>query len=228
MEDSPSSAFAAIMDAAEDDENAAYSGLTLLSCIPVLEEEGPTAKVANPDRVGLRPPMNEARGSVKLLSNTAATTAHSSQSAYVYYCTQYGIRPNSGVISILPSMVGSFTLQELNLSGNFVGDRGLLPLLEVIRLNRSLHTLRLRDNGLRNSGVECLVDMALGHPGLRNLDLGSNHITLGGAKVLLELVRTNHRIQTLLLGGTRIDEQFRQAIANLLKQRNSSTPASAS
>eukprot|EP00995_Heteronema_vittatum_P008752 NODE_399_length_1408_cov_353.530537_g295_i0.p1 GENE.NODE_399_length_1408_cov_353.530537_g295_i0~~NODE_399_length_1408_cov_353.530537_g295_i0.p1 ORF type:complete len:234 (+),score=60.80 NODE_399_length_1408_cov_353.530537_g295_i0:171-872(+) len=221
-----------IFRVAEADNVAALSGLNLLS--QLCQEEGmditPMACSAGANgrldakRVGLRPPTNEYRDEINLL-DAEASTRLSLREIYQYYCTAYKCKPNSKLLSQLPTAVGPLSMRELTLSENLVGDRGILPVLELVRLNPQLHTLWLPDNGLRNTAVECLVHMALEHPSLTDIDLSNNRITLGAGKVLQELARKNNRLVRINLSGTRIDEQLQARIQQRLDQNQAQNRA---
>eukprot|EP01006_Ploeotia_vitrea_P024029 TRINITY_DN56742_c0_g1_i2.p1 TRINITY_DN56742_c0_g1~~TRINITY_DN56742_c0_g1_i2.p1 ORF type:complete len:291 (+),score=12.35 TRINITY_DN56742_c0_g1_i2:38-910(+) len=263
---------------AEEDLHRPYSGLTLLSqvCIEEGLEVQPMgsqftgskyARVSK--RVGLRPPINEARTQITLLTNNEVAD-RSCREIYQYYCKQYKTKPNSLLLSWvycgdamvaeplcttnhlklkvplaqshlsiscfmsfvaclgritlhhlhqqLPADKGVFTLQDMELNGNFIGDRGILPLLEVARLNPQLKRMSLHNNGIKNSGVECLVHMCLEHQGLSSLDLSHNRISLGSGKVLQELAKKNKNMVNIVVNDTRIDEQLQQRIEARVKQ----------
>ena len=172
---------------AEDEGNSKpFAGLSLLSQVCVEEEIPGTHMITAVDsipackRVGLRKPCNEERERVVLMDSVVG---HSLRSVYLYYCKEYRSKPNSTLFRSLSDAPGDFTLAHLDCTGNFIGDKGLLPLLEVVRLCASCTRLSLPDNGIKNSGVECLVHMVLEHPALRELDLSNNRLTLGAGKV---------------------------------------------
>eukprot|EP01062_Namystynia_karyoxenos_P003642 TRINITY_DN11304_c0_g1_i1.p1 TRINITY_DN11304_c0_g1~~TRINITY_DN11304_c0_g1_i1.p1 ORF type:complete len:242 (+),score=75.25 TRINITY_DN11304_c0_g1_i1:150-875(+) len=210
-----------------DDEGQTkpFAGLALLSQVCAEERVPGTHVIASQlavavpqRRVGLRPPCNEERDRLQELGRLlGATAGEHLRGIYLYYCAEYGTKPNSTLSRALPSDVGVFDLEELNCAGNFVGDRGVLPLLEVVRCCRGLRALHLPDNGIKNAGVECIVHMALEHPALEELDLSRNRITLGAGKVLHELARKNPRIRKIDVGGTRIDDQLHARIQAAVK-----------
>merc|ERR1711976_975282 len=88
-------------------------------------------------RVGLRPPINERRTEIELISDSLLPE-YSCRDVYKYYCKQYKTRPNSLIMLQLPDTKGSFNLEALELNDNFVGDAGILPILEVARVNKGL------------------------------------------------------------------------------------------
>eukprot|EP01065_Artemidia_motanka_P014986 TRINITY_DN18849_c0_g1_i1.p1 TRINITY_DN18849_c0_g1~~TRINITY_DN18849_c0_g1_i1.p1 ORF type:complete len:262 (+),score=117.17 TRINITY_DN18849_c0_g1_i1:55-786(+) len=210
-----------------DDEGQTkpFAGLALLSQVCAEERVPGTHVIASQlaitapqRRVGLRPPCSEERDKLQEIGRLLSSVADQSpRSLYQYYCAQYGTKVNSQLLRSLPAGVGEFDLSELSCAGNFVGDRGVLPLLEVVRACRHLRVLLLPDNGIKNPGVECIVHMALEHPALEDLDLSGNRITLGAGKVLHELARRNPRVCRVDVAATRIDDQLQARIQAAVK-----------
>jgi len=210
-----------------DDEGQTkpFAGLALLSQVCAEERVPGTHVIASQlaitapqRRVGLRPPCNEERDKLQEAGRLINSLADQSvRGMYQYYCGQYGCKVNSQLARNLPADTGAFDLVELDCSGNFVGDRGILPVLEVVRACKRVRTLILPDNGIKNPGVECIVHLALEHSALEELDLSSNRITLGAGKVLHELARKNPRIQRIEVAGTRIDDQLQARIQAAVK-----------
>jgi|UniRef100_A0A7S4LNC6 Ran GTPase-activating protein (RanGAP) involved in mRNA processing and transport len=210
-----------VFHVAESDADHTYAGLQMLSVVCL--EAGVDAKPMSvgsgiaahrhgnpvPNRVGLRPICNEMRSQITLLQNPSTTSL---RDAYLYYCTQYQLKPNSDIRATLSTEQGAYDLQSLKLDGNFVGNNGILPLVEVLRLSTKLQELSLPNNGIKNAGVEWICDMALSHPSLTCLDLSRNRITLGGGKVLHELVLKNSKIVSVDLSCTKIDSKLLERI----------------
>ena len=87
----------------------------------------------------------------------------------------------------------------------YVGDNGVKPLLEVVKMLPNLQTLSLRENGLTNSSMHLLVGALLLHPCITSLDLGGNEeISQLGAAELYYLVCSNQQIVEVKLDGTSV------------------------
>eukprot|EP01063_Lacrimia_lanifica_P021273 TRINITY_DN28562_c0_g1_i1.p1 TRINITY_DN28562_c0_g1~~TRINITY_DN28562_c0_g1_i1.p1 ORF type:complete len:237 (+),score=97.10 TRINITY_DN28562_c0_g1_i1:50-760(+) len=215
---------------AEDEGNCKpFAGLSLLSQVCVEENIPGTHLISTIDaipackRVGLRKPCNEAREGIVLLESVEGMSL---REIYLYYCRQYQSKPNSVLLkSVLAEASGDFSIATIDCSGNFVGDKGLLALLEVIRVCTSCTALLLPDNGIKNAGVECLVHMALEHPSLKHIDLSKNRITLGAGKVLQELCAKNPNIHKCAVSGTRIDPQLQERIQQRINHNIEMTTA---
>eukprot|EP01063_Lacrimia_lanifica_P038464 TRINITY_DN8204_c0_g2_i1.p1 TRINITY_DN8204_c0_g2~~TRINITY_DN8204_c0_g2_i1.p1 ORF type:complete len:753 (+),score=298.30 TRINITY_DN8204_c0_g2_i1:114-2372(+) len=156
-------------------------------------------------------------------SKSAASLAgRSLAEVYKQACSQMSIKPNSGVLRMLPTGEGAF-VEDLSLGLNYIGVKGVLPLLEVLKVNRGLRSLNLQDNNLENNEVRSLVQLLSGPAGakLTHLNLSSNPISLAGGTALLELVSKQRLVVKLDLQGTliqpkvldRIDEQLKENAA---------------
>ena len=215
-----------IFESAEDDgKTRPYAGLALLS--QVCAEQGmPNVHAMNPilllhpaKRVGLRIPVNEPRQKITLLS---PSTQHSCRSVYEYYCREYGIHPNSKLVKTLNSAPNDYSASEISTADNYVGDRGLLPVLEVVRLSPNLKQLSFPENGLRNSAVEWLVHCLMDEScqcarTVESVDVSKNRITLGAAKLLTDLARKRPNILRINVDDTRIDDTMKKRLTEALR-----------
>ena len=68
------------------------------------------------------------------------------------------------------------SLQQLNLWGNDIGNKGAEHLAEALKVNTSLQKLDLWGNKLRSKGVEYLAETLKVNTSLQFLDLGFNNI----------------------------------------------------
>jgi hypothetical protein len=193
----------------------AFAGLTLLS--QVFFEEGAEVKPMHPAnllppsmRVGLREPINEPRSRLeKLVPRDVAIHRYSCQTIYKFYCEQYDVKPNSRVLAMLPERVGDFmSVTEISVKGNYVGERGILPLLEVARLCENLRKLNFSGNGLRNSSVEWIVEYVLATPKLcpkiSHIDLSDNRISMGAGKILLLMAIQRPSVVEVIVGPSKV------------------------
>eukprot|EP00996_Jenningsia_fusiforme_P000719 NODE_1650_length_1457_cov_91.597301_g1491_i0.p1 GENE.NODE_1650_length_1457_cov_91.597301_g1491_i0~~NODE_1650_length_1457_cov_91.597301_g1491_i0.p1 ORF type:complete len:440 (-),score=84.91 NODE_1650_length_1457_cov_91.597301_g1491_i0:138-1307(-) len=179
------------------------------------DDDDSTDKPRTKLRVGLRAPENEERTKITLLTDLYG---HSCRSVYLYYCKQYETKPKPQVRLALPDTPNEFTMEELILNETtLIGNKGLLPVLEVVRLNTRMKALSVIGNGIKNTGVEWLVHMALDHPSLASIDLSDNRITNAAGTVLNYLAQRNVRIIDINIANTRIDEQLKHHIELRLK-----------
>ena len=133
---------------------------------------------------------------------------------YLQRCLETGCKQNSLLLRQLPETPDRFDmLLALDLSSNFVGPKGLLPVLEVVRACTSIRTLDLRDQHLANETVEKLCNALQTHPSLTMLNLSHNPITMAGGRCLLDLVKTNAVLESVILEGTDIRPVLTNAIS---------------
>ncbi|KAG5497963.1 hypothetical protein GH5_02759 [Leishmania sp. Ghana 2012 LV757] len=128
---------------------------------------------------------------------------YSQREIYKKRCRELGCACNSAVVQLLsdvPDDVASLT--SLDLSRNFIGRKGILPLLDVIEGAGQLRSLDLRDQQLGNDVVEVICARLRGHPSLLKLNLSNNPITLAVSSALLDLVKENSVLQYVLLQQT--------------------------
>ena len=241
----------AIFNVAEEDgEHQPFAGLTLLS--QVFFETGADVRPMHPMnllypsmRVGLRPPVNEERAKITELLPVEVARSHkfSCQTVYKHYCTQYGLKTNSLLLAPddnnlpeetkrqrLCSKPGDFiSTTIISTAGNFIGERGLLPVLEVARLCPNLEVLEFPANGLRNSACEWIAEFLLSTPSqcpkIKRIDLSGNRITIGGGKVLLRAASDPRRptLHEINVEGTKIDVPTMKRLKEQLRSNQEKT-----
>jgi hypothetical protein len=222
--------------------------------------------------VGIRPPQNPHRTNVSLHSCTPDAVASSSTTCtqaglYEYYAAQFQIKPNSRVSQILrsnatsspnvsfsPSLLLQLTdVTVLNLSMCAFKDRGLLPILEILRHLPKLQSLILSSNDLSNDGVEWLAHalsltvsgdemttllavtgtsltaqeaaMRFVCPVLSELDLSNNKIGIGGTRLLSDLANLRSSLLVVKLDGIKIDASERRRLDRFLQANKAKTSA---
>lgn len=136
---------------------------------------------------------------------------------YVKSCSENGIHPNSGVIAMLPEKPGMpFYSDILDVSSNYVGDKGMLPIVAVASKMSGLRSFIVAENGLRNKSVQSICSMALKHPALEHIDLSDNYISEGAAISIEMLLRGNRHIVDIVIDNTKIDVEKRVLIRELI------------
>eukprot|EP00759_Apiculatamorpha_spiralis_P037670 PhF_6_TR37471/c0_g1_i1/m.55178 len=124
---------------------------------------------------------------------------------YVRKCEELNCKKNSKLLADLPNRADYFdALLTLDLSTNYVGNKGLMPLLEVIRLASSLKSINLNDNQLTNEAVAGLTDILATHPSITALYLSNNPITIAAGQNLIDLAKRNPRLLEVSTQNTAI------------------------
>lgn len=138
---------------------------------------------------------------------------------YRHHCRDHGIKPNSGVLRMLPKDEGAH-VRELNLGLNYIGVKGIQPLLEVLRQNSGLQKLNLRDNNLENNEIRSLVQVLLSRAGesLTALDISNNPVSLAGGSAIVDLLSRQRQLTDLEIQGTLIQPKILERIEDQLRQ----------
>ncbi|KPA75626.1 hypothetical protein ABB37_08493 [Leptomonas pyrrhocoris] len=173
------------------------------------------------------PPKRPVRSSSnKSVHRPAATYAKSRapslQEVYLRFCAEMGLRPNSAFLSLLPEKGGvDYGKATLDLSRNYVGDKGIAPILSTLQRMPSVRALILSENGLRNHGVELLCTSAAQLSQLEFIDLSDNFISEGAAVALGRLLTENRNIKDIVFENTKIPVGWRVRLLNALETNRS-------
>lgn len=133
---------------------------------------------------------------------------------YERRCKDYGIKCNSALMKQLPGFPDDFgSLKLLDLSSNFVGPKGILPLLHVIECCTHLVALDLRSQSLNKESVDHLCSTLRSHRSVQCINLSENPVNIASGVLLLELCKENPAIEEVILFNT----QIRGAMLNLIE-----------
>lgn len=102
---------------------------------------------------------------------------------------------------------------HIDVSTNYVGPNGILPILELSRNLKSLQTLDARSNMLTHDVIEKLVEAFISHPTLWSIDLRDNLLHDGSVPLLLHLLRSNRHITDLKIDRNDVHSQSMAVIA---------------
>ena len=80
----------------------------------------------------------------------------------------------------------------------FLGQKGVLAMLPVLRADPRFTGLILRGCGLHNEGVFALASALAGHPTMAYLDVGNNPISEGGVEALTQLCAATPSLKDVL------------------------------
>ena len=116
------------------------------------------------------------------------------------------------------------TLKDIDLSSSYIGNRGILAVLDVIESslpnfrflncsNQKLYNTDLSEDSIKgNATVDRIVEVLKGHPSANALDIRSNPISNYAGRKLLGLAQMNARICRIELTDTRVDFDLRKRI----------------
>eukprot|EP00744_Colponema_vietnamica_P008068 GILI01011535.1.p1 GENE.GILI01011535.1~~GILI01011535.1.p1 ORF type:complete len:673 (+),score=52.48 GILI01011535.1:156-2021(+) len=139
---------------------------------------------------------------------------------YKSYCSQFGIKPNSGMLKMLPTTLGE-NITKINLDLNYIGVKGFQPLLQILKVNRGLTFLNLKDNNLENNEIRALVNVLCTDSGdlLRHLDISNNPVSMAGGTALLDLIDKQKALNTVIVSGTLIQPKIVEKISEALAKK---------
>ena len=117
----------------------------------------------------------------------AVAAAEASSALYLERCVDFGVKPNVGVAKELLRLArrngaaaSGGGVQELDFSSNYIGDRGMLPVVAVLRDGvgmRGLVRIDLGSNGIRDEGLAAIAGCLRRHERLTALDLSNNQLS---------------------------------------------------
>ncbi|CCD16625.1 unnamed protein product [Trypanosoma congolense IL3000] len=139
-------------------------------------------------------------------------------------CKKEGVKqPNTHLIDFFSKFPDPYEIEEIDLSNNYIGNRGILAVLDVIRQlpsfrffncsNQKLYNTDLSEDSVKgNETVDRIVELYKVHPTANALDISNNPISNYAGRRLLVLVQTNKKICRVELKDTRVDFELRSRI----------------
>eukprot|EP00667_Euglena_gracilis_P002358 EG_transcript_2358 len=137
---------------------------------------------------------------------------------YETICSRRGVKCNSGLLKQLLAEVPS----SIDLGHNFVGAKGALAVVELVKTMPSVTALNLSGNSLDNDSIHALVKELRDHPALTSLDLSENPISVVAGQTLVKFVTQNPRIVKLNVEGTLMMKSQKENLLKLVA-RNAGT-----
>lgn len=145
-------------------------------------------------------------------------------SLFLQACKQQGVKtPNPELVAFFQGHETFDSIQEIDLSNNYVGNRGLLAVLDVIEHLSCFRMLNAADQKLYNSDlneeavkgntvIDRMVEVLKVHPTTNALNLSNNPISNYAGRKLLSLAQVNKRMCRIEVTETRIDFELRNKI----------------
>lgn len=145
-------------------------------------------------------------------------------SLFLQCCKQEGVKaPNPELLKFFTSHPTFDSIEEVDLSNQYIGNKGLLALLNVIEHLSHFRFLNASDQKLYNSDlneetvkgnevIDRLVEVLKVHPTANALDLSRNPISNYAGRKLLSLAQVNRRMCRIVLTDTRIEFDLRHQI----------------
>lgn len=151
-------------------------------------------------------------------SGKAARVRHiAPRDVYIKACAEVGLNPNSAVVEFFSMNPVPSTIERIDLGQNYVGDKGVVPLMAVVDRCQNLREINLSENGLRNKAIAVLCNSAVKHPSLQSINISDNYISEGAAVHLQHLLETNPRVCELGIDNTKIEVEWRVKLRDLVR-----------
>jgi RNA-binding protein YhbY len=147
----------------------------------------------------------------------------SAKALYLDFCKCGTItcKPNSTFLTTLSDLPGNYDLTEIDLSKNYAGPQGFIPILKLAQQCKRLQKFIASHNFITNDDIFELVNVLSKHPSIAYVDLSDNAITSTSGMALLEMLMTNPRIKILNVSNTSLGEDVIQAINRRLQYNQS-------
>ncbi|KAG5479716.1 hypothetical protein LSCM4_05722 [Leishmania orientalis] len=136
---------------------------------------------------------------------------------YTYYCRRFACHPNSAVKRYLDEAAGS-PLEVVDVSANYLGLRGLIPVLDLVKNTKTVHTLDVSNHTMEQEQVEHLAYCLALHPSLRTVRLCNDGLHDGHVDALLQLLAENASIECVCVNGNNLTAASVQAIEEALEK----------
>lgn len=147
-------------------------------------------------------------------------SGYSPREVYEVECAKFNCKKNSAICNFLSERPDDFkSISVIDLSKNFVGPKGVLPLLEVVRLCENLELLNLCGQQLDKNAIDALCLVLRSHPTVIHLNLSANPLSMSAGTSLLLLAKDNPLIQHINLTDSFIKPSVLLAI-NAQLERN--------
>ena len=133
------------------------------------------------------------------------------------------------VFALAESLHVNSTVEEMDLSYNFIDDAGVATIARMLKVNRSLKSLNLKGNNIGPEGAmkiaDALADPGGGGGGLAVINLSGNPIGEEGGMALAEMLRTNNSLLDLDVGDCELGMKALVSITTALNESNNTLQA---
>ncbi|RNF26914.1 putative calpain [Trypanosoma conorhini] len=141
---------------------------------------------------------------------------------YASYCRRRGCKPNSSLSSYLQEEFARHNqqrvLESVDLSKNYVGAKGIIPVLDLVKNVKTVKRLDVRNNMLEHEQLQHLVYCLALHPSMEEVDVSGNALDNGSVDLVLQLLRANENITAFHVGGNHFSPASLSAIDECLER----------
>ena len=109
------------------------------------------------------------------------------------------------------------TIEELDLSGNFLNEDGIFLVSQSLITNKKIKIMKLSDNRIGNYGMKYISESLKINKVIEEIDLSSNRIDEEGAEYLSEMLESNDTLNLIDFSFNEINSQGAYCIVESLK-----------
>lgn len=113
------------------------------------------------------------------------------------------------------------TLEELDVSRNYIDDEGAAALVDLLVTMRDFHTLHLRDSDCTANGLRAFTRLLQPSSKITTLDLGMNDFNDEVIYDFADVLANNSTLTTLHIGGDEITDRSWTALSRILCDESS-------
>eukprot|EP01065_Artemidia_motanka_P028778 TRINITY_DN3438_c0_g6_i2.p1 TRINITY_DN3438_c0_g6~~TRINITY_DN3438_c0_g6_i2.p1 ORF type:complete len:510 (+),score=183.17 TRINITY_DN3438_c0_g6_i2:66-1595(+) len=134
-------------------------------------------------------------------------------------CSRHGVKKANAVLCRSLDKETMDSLQKVELGTQYVGNRGLMALMDVIEKapnyrdvdfsNQKIYNSDLSADSVKgNTMLDRLIELARNHPAIRTVNLSGNPLSNFAARKLLSLATDNGRIVDINVSNSHIDAEL--------------------
>eukprot|EP00817_Percolomonadidae_sp_ATCC50343_P006733 CAMPEP_0117420072 /NCGR_PEP_ID=MMETSP0758-20121206/1487_1 /TAXON_ID=63605 /ORGANISM="Percolomonas cosmopolitus, Strain AE-1 (ATCC 50343)" /LENGTH=604 /DNA_ID=CAMNT_0005201477 /DNA_START=167 /DNA_END=1981 /DNA_ORIENTATION=+ len=138
---------------------------------------------------------------------------------YLYNCKKFKVKPNTRIKNTIATYNTLVHHEKIDFSDNFIGNRGIIPIMKCIGRMHDCQQLIIRQNGISNEGCAAICESVTKHPGIHTVDLSNNSLSIFAANGILAMVKANTNLRYVHLNGTAIPDDHLRWIENVLIPR---------
>lgn len=141
---------------------------------------------------------------------------------YEYYCRRCNCKPNSAFSRFLEEEFkkhgGKRILYEVDVSRNYLGRKGIIPVLDLVKNTKTVNFLDVSNNRLEHEQLIHLCYCLARHPSIQTLCISNNLLHDTSVTLLTELLEMNPNLVELDISGNEFLSSSTAIIERLLKK----------
>lgn len=141
---------------------------------------------------------------------------------YVYYCRRSDCKPNTGFSHFLEEEYEKHgekrILYEVDVSHNYLGRKGIIPVLDLVKNTKTVKLLDVSNNRLEHEQMAHLCYCLARHPSIQSLSIANNLLHDVTTSLLVELLEMNPNLVEIDMSGNQFLSSSYEIVDRLLKK----------